>query len=130
VDPTLTTHHAKPDWAQCSLEAKDGEVWKGGARSTVPTHTGTWTGAVLQVKTFGVHTSHPRRFGAEHFQRQASTHQPAGIVTSIRGYLAEVSLWASSTKTQENTAASRGAAMPFFSTRGRRKSRLGVYAAK
>jgi hypothetical protein len=44
--------------------------------------------------------------------------------------LAEVSLWASSTNTQENTAASRGAAMPFFSTRGRRKSRLGVYAAK
>jgi hypothetical protein len=34
---------------------------------------------VLQVKSFGVHTSHPRRVGAEHFQRHASTRQPAEI---------------------------------------------------
>lgn len=51
---------------------------------------------VLQVKSFGAHTSHPRRFGAEHFQRQAGTHRPAEVVDI---YLAEVSLRTSSIDT-------------------------------
>jgi hypothetical protein len=87
---------------------------------------------VLQVKTFGVHTSHPRRVGAEHFQRQASTRQPAAIADK-HSYLGKVSLGAPFLDTQENTATSRWASRgrnAVFSTRGRPKSRLGVYAAK
>ena len=111
VDPILTTQHAKPDWTQCSLEAKDGEVWKGGARPTVPIHTGTWTGASCRSKPL-VSTHHiPEGLApSTSNDKQARINQPAGIADiSLRFRCGRLS----SMDAPGNTAASRGAAMPF-----------------